>query len=140
MNQKEMLAKLDKKETSVSKFKVGDLVFSIQSGWQTVIESSTEQDEEWPIRISTGQYYNRVGLDCLGDFLPSLFTKEEALVKFPEFPPPKRKRTVTETLFINIHPSGARSVYGTRELADLYAIGMNRIVCLETTITYEVEE
>jgi hypothetical protein len=83
------LADLDKKEAPVSKFNVGDLVFSIRTGWTTVIDRETDDDDDYTVSTNGGTNYTAKGIEYVGDAAPALFTKEEALVKFPEFPPPR---------------------------------------------------
>jgi hypothetical protein len=120
----------------VSKFNVGDLVFHYRRGWIHVTEV---QDKIFFLRdLALG--FHLCGRLDLADILPSVFTKEEALVIFPEFPPPKQTRTVTEAVFINKYPCGEIDACRTKKEADELAETWGRIACVETTVSYEVEE
>lgn len=73
---------------STEKFKVGDLVFSLQDGWETIV--GILDDAKYPI-LTRRSFWQLDGKYNEEDLAPTLFTEEEALVKFPEFPPPKKK-------------------------------------------------
>ncbi len=75
----------------MSKFNVGDLVFDCLMGW-TVVEIS--DGSKCPVMISSKEWFYGDGRSSDKYDLPRLYTKEEALVKFPEFPLPKRMKKV----------------------------------------------
>lgn len=84
----------------MSKFKVGDKVFTVQRGWG-IISSIKEEDTSYPIKVGIDEYtYD--GRFSTGEHTASLFTKEEALQKFPEYPPPQRMKKITG--YIRVDP------------------------------------
>jgi hypothetical protein len=136
-----ILAELDKKEAPVSKFNVGDLVFCLMFGWGKVI--NLVGSTVYTVEVAFGgarRIFTEEGKYNANDLHPNLFSKEEALVKFPEFPPPRQMHTTTKTIFVNVYPDGEVDAVRTRKKADELAETWGRIACVETTISYEIEE
>jgi len=77
---------------SEPKFKVGDMAFSFLDGFGTILETSGSLKHH-------GTYYYLDGRLDITNFLPSLFTVEEA-AKLGYFPPKaKKKIKLREALF-----------------------------------------
>ena len=70
----------------MSKFKVGDDVFSLGAGWGKVIEIC--EHDTYPIQCDfdgNDESFDLDGREIDSNFAPSLFTVEEAKIKFPEY-------------------------------------------------------
>jgi hypothetical protein len=90
MSSKTVLKKISYRSVR-SKFKVGDDVFDPRYGWMKVFRKQRSSIYSLECRSIDEVLvtYTVDGRYMPGDFSPCLFTKEEALIKFPEFVPSK---------------------------------------------------
>jgi hypothetical protein len=120
----------------MSKFKVGDQVFTIFHGWTLIKEVNTDG-----VKITEDIIYGPDGRMCPRSRAPILFTREEALLKFPEFPPPKRKVTKTNTIWMNIYKTGIGFTHFSEQAAKNASKDRINDLLVETrAITYTWEE
>jgi hypothetical protein len=124
-----------------SKAKAGDRVYSLQSGWGTVVPKLPHDayliwvvfDEYAGV---TTTFTNDGRFDSL-DKTPDLYYDPPEIIG-----PPKPKRTVKRTLkkWANVYEGGnCHHVFSTKASAESGA-SYDRIACVELTGTYEVEE
>ena len=112
-------------------FKAGDKVFSFETGFGTLEETSPEP---YILRLNN-KTYTVDGLRSCSDKHRSLLTIEEAKALGIEIP----KKKVEVNLWSNIYPDGTSEVYSTRENADECS-SKYRIACVELTGEYFVED
>jgi hypothetical protein len=127
----------------MSKFKDGDMVYSIASGVGVVRTTTTYVDSKYPIVVDItepyGTYvYTAEGKAWSKDVNPTLLTLEEAKAK--GYDVPKQKITKTRTGWINVYKIhvGDRLYYTAAGANSDAAPG--RIACVPVTYEYEVEE
>ena len=85
------------------KFPLGSQVFSVASGWGTVTGvGAMPGDPRYTVEVGD-HCYTEDGKFDRRDLVPSLFTREEALAKFPEFPSPKGKVVKTRVVWLNLY-------------------------------------
>jgi hypothetical protein len=103
---KQILAEMDKEKGKMSKFKVGDLVFCLMCGWGII--NRYDLTSGFPLVVEfeyITQMFTIYGKNHSKEKHPILFTREEAAVKFPEYPEPKRKVKKTLERWISIYPN-----------------------------------
>ena len=74
------------------KFNEHDEVLSLKHGWGTVIVDEDEEDDDYPVVVKfegSTENFTEDGLYEKNNFGRTLFTKEEAKIKFPEYPNPQ---------------------------------------------------
>ena len=143
---KQMLAELEKEEVKVKKFNAGDLVFCLLFGWGKVDCEDNNSESFCVVDVS---FFNHVighftkdGKLMAGHKHPILFTREEAEIKFPEYPAPKKKVKKNLERWANVYPGGEVVFFREKHLADMHEIQVvsTRVDCVKVEVHYEVEE
>jgi hypothetical protein len=119
------------------KFNTSDLVFNLTNGWGRVTDIRTTGT--YLVFVSfdnhTENTYTLEGKYDGDDVHPTLFTKAEALQKFPEYPAPKRKVQIKRWL---VTAFDGYSVYFTTKEGALIHFVEGENLLIELTGEYEV--
>ena len=107
------------------KFNVGDNVFSANYGWGKVVSILECGDYPVVVEFDSTEEYDLDGKFYKEDFLPTLLTKEEAAIKYPEHPCPKK----TKKGWLHIHKNIANRHFEENKPQDV----------AETEYCFEVE-
>lgn len=132
---KRMLEELDNKEKSVCKFKAGDLVFCLMHGWGVILHIYSRDNHPLYVQFAEctcsftfqGRYYD-------ADTHPTLFTREEAAIKFPEYPAPKQKVKKTLTVWNVLYDTGLTLTFTSKPTPEKRIFS-----CKEVTHEWEEE-
>jgi hypothetical protein len=136
-----MLAEMDKEEVKMKfKFKNGDDVLNLRQGWGTVVaEDYSKSCCMFNFPKGAHIIFRKDGRFQEEDEYPSAFTREEAAIKFPEYPAPKRKVKKTLERWVNVYSDRESIGYMYHIDADKVSV-LDRIACVKLTGDYEVEE
>ena len=131
---KEMLKDMESKVKV--KFKDGDQVLSLRHGWGVVDDEDYSEDSCVFRFPEIGNLtYEKDGKWMEEDNYPTAFTREEAAIKFPEYPAPKKRVKKTLTVWNTLYRHGSTSTF--KDKPD----NMDKILsCKEVVHEWEQEE
>jgi hypothetical protein len=87
-------------------FNTGDTVFDLRHGWGVITSISTSIETKYPVNVAFNmkpesiQRYSTTGMYDIQNLYPTLFSKTQALQKFPEYPAPVNKQKIKKELHI----------------------------------------
>ena len=122
------------------KFKIGSKCFSPIHGWGKVLDYIANDYFRVELPHKANEVVMFSGKRIPEDFSSSWFTEEEAVQKFPDFPPPKRKvlKEMVKWAVVNAY-GDVTNICSSAGAANLYAPGNNLLYIVKLTGTLEME-